>query len=273
MANWDEDNWDEGYWDSGPDDEAGPVALTLIKPTNMIELKKFLNNPFDDPSISMDELIGFSIDHLARTTSNNTGGVFTTRITATTGALTTVETAYGDDKTKANLRKGQNLVKDAFRKSLPVAIEKIYGAVLTKFGSNSQGMTDCFGKGRNIYGRCKDADLAEELQSLVGGITTHQAELDASVLANAKALQDGWNAVFQPSKDSSGAKVTSRVSKTNARAALQLELFLNLLAIAQQFPRQPDQLDIYMQQSLLEPHTQSTSARPPPTRTAEQKKA
>jgi hypothetical protein len=37
-----------------------------------------------------------------------------------------------------------------------------------------------------------------------------------------------------------GAKTTTQAVKNVARAALQLELFLNLLAIAQNFPRQPE---------------------------------
>jgi hypothetical protein len=45
---------------------------------------------------------------------------------------------------------------------------------------------------------------------------------------------------------------------------LQLELFKNLLTIALNFPRQPDQLDIYMQPSLLADHPQQTIPKPTP---------
>lgn len=54
----------------------------------------------------------------------------------------------------------------------------------------------------------------------------------------------GWNAVYAPSETSSGAKTTTQAAKNAARSALQLELFKNLLTIALNFPRQPDQLDI-----------------------------
>jgi len=46
----------------------------------------------------------------------------------------------------------------------------------------------------------------------------------------------------------------SPAAKNAARAALQLELFKNLLTLALNFPAQPNQLDAYMQQSLLEDH-------------------
>jgi hypothetical protein len=76
-------------------------------------------------------------------------------------------------------------------------------------------------------------------------VTNHQAQLDAQVVPDATALLAGWNAVYAPSETSSGAKTTTQAAKNAARLALQLELFKNLLTIALNFPRQPDQLDIY----------------------------
>ena len=52
----------------------------------MIRLNRFLSNPFDDPEISLDELLAFSTDHLQRLIANNPGGIYTARITATTNA-------------------------------------------------------------------------------------------------------------------------------------------------------------------------------------------
>ena len=40
--------------------------------------------------------------------------------------------------------------------------------------------------------------------------------------------------------------------KKLARESLQLMLFLNLLKLAEMFPRQPEKLALYMQQHLLE---------------------
>jgi hypothetical protein len=41
------------------------------------------------------------------------------------------------------------------------------------------------------------------------------------------------------------------------------ELFLNLLEIAKNFPRQTEKLDLYMQQSLLEDHPAAPPEPPP----------
>ena len=82
-------------------------------------------------------------------------------------------------------------------------------------------------------------------------------------MTDATALLTGWNAVFTPSGTATGTKSATKAAKTTARAGLQLELFLNLLAIAQNYPRQPEMLDTYMQPALLAPHTPG-SATPPP---------
>ena len=229
----------------------------------MRDLHVYLANPFNDSKISMDELVAFSTDHLARLIANNPAAVFAARIAATTAALNGVGGAFTDDKTKLALRESKKLAKDNFRAALPAAIGKIYGAVQAQFGESGTQMTECFPQGRSVFTSCTDGALAEELQTLVNGVTDYQAQLGAPVVTAATALVTNWNAVFQTSETSTGNKSTTQGAKNSARAALQLELFKNLLTLALNFPDQPAQLDIYMQPSLLAPHTQSPAAPAP----------
>ena len=53
----------------------------------MRDLHNYLSNPFEHQHISMDELVAFATDHLARTIANNPAGIFDLRIAATTTAL------------------------------------------------------------------------------------------------------------------------------------------------------------------------------------------
>lgn len=225
----------------------------------MMDLHKYLTNPFNDPNISMDELVAFSTEHLARLIANNPAAVYAARIAATTTALNGVSGAFTDDKTKLALRKSKKQAKDAFRMALPAAIGKIYGAVQAQFGDAGVQMTECFPSGRSVFSGCTDGALAGELQTVINGVTDYQTQLGAPVVTAATALLTGWNAVFQTSETSTGNKATTQGAKHLARAALQLELFKNLLTLALNFPDQPDQLDVYMQQNLLWPHTPSSS--------------
>ncbi len=230
----------------------------------MRDLHVFVTNPFDDPNISMNELIAFALDHQARLIANNPGAVFAERITATGAVLTAVESTHTDDETQLALRRAKVQLKEAFRNALPAAIGKIHGAVQSQFGDPSAEMTECFPQGLSAFSRTTDGDLAEQLQVVINGVTKLQPPLAASVITDVTALLTGWNTAFSARQTATGGKSSSKDAKLLARAALQLELYKNLLTIGLNFPRQAQALDTYMQQSLLSPHTQSPAAPAPP---------
>jgi len=115
MARYGFAHWGSGVRWSSPD----------AHPTQMRNLAKFFENPFDDPSISMNELLAFVTDHLQRMIANNVGGELDARIAATSSALDLLLACATDDNSKLGLRKARNLVKDAFRKDLPGKVAKI----------------------------------------------------------------------------------------------------------------------------------------------------
>lgn len=230
----------------------------------MIDLHRFLQNPFDDPQISLGELLSFSSDHLARMIANNPGGVLTARITATTSSLTLVQNCATDDLTKKAIRKARKQVKDAFRKSLLEEIAKVNGAVVAKYGPNSPEVAECFPQGRTIFSSCTDDALEQHMETLRNGVTAHQAGLGAALVTEVTGLLTEWQAVYSQSESSGGNATTSQEGKKMARENLQLMLFLNLLTFAEMFARQPEKLNLYMQQSLLEDSGGGNVPPPPP---------
>jgi hypothetical protein len=226
----------------------------------MNDLHRYLINPLNRGTYSIAMLISFASDNIGKMTAKGTGNLFTARIAATSAALATVNSAFGTDLNKLGLRKTSKQAKDAFRATLRPAIGKIYAVLIAKYGERSTQLAQFFPLGRNGLFKAHDDQLASELQALVTALTNKQTDLTPDVVAQATALVTGWNAVYTPSETSGDAKSASKDAKNAARAALQRELFLNLLTIAQQYPDQPAQLDVYMQPSLLDPHTPT----PPP---------
>jgi hypothetical protein len=234
----------------------------------MKDLGSYLTNPFDDRKISMGQLLAFASDHLQRMTANDPGGLFAPRVTATTAALEGVNTAFSDDETKLGLRKGRKLAKNEFRTALPQNVGKIAGVVAGKFGESSPEFAECFPLGRTVFSQCRDDELANHLQSLVTAVTNRQPALGAETITNATGLLTGWKAVYVPSETSTGAKTTTQQAKAAARAALQKELFTNLLTIALNHGSQPAQVEVWMQSSLLGNNHTSTAPAPAPEPTA-----
>jgi hypothetical protein len=260
-------NWNDGStWNGGGTWSSARVVIpTLIKHTHMRDIHIWPTNLFDDIKISLACLLAFASDHLQRMQANPLP-VLAARITATNIALGNVSAAFSDDDATLGLRKARKQAKNDYRDALPALMGKIAVAVENQFGEKSVQFTQCFPHGRSVFSRSTDDELANNLQTVITGVGTLTPPLPAQVGTDAAALLTGWTAVFQPSESATGAKTNTIAAKNTARAALQLELFKNLLTLALFFPRQPEQLDLYMQQSLLEPHTQSPST-PAPTPT------
>jgi hypothetical protein len=230
----------------------------------MTDLHKFLVNPFDDGKVGVDALLAFATDHHQRLASNNAGNQFTSRITATATALAAVNAAFSDDQTKLAQRKGRKLAKDNFRKALPSSVAKLHASVVAKYGPKAVEVLTCFPLGRGVFNTVADDQLSNQLQTLIVGLTSLQSALGASVVTDATALLTGWTAVYAGSENATGAKTTTQATKKAAREALQLELFKNLMTLALAFPRQPEVVDTYMRQALLEgPESAPTAVTPP----------
>jgi len=232
----------------------------------MITLSRFLDNPFDDRDISVPELTAFSTDHLHRMIANNDGGTLTTRITATSDALLAVEDGVADDQTKLGLRKARVQLKDDFRKTLPEAMAKVSAAITVKYGVKSAVETECFPQGRGAFAQMRDDQVTPNLKTLLDGLTAHQTDLGAPLVTEVTNLRNAWISVHKASAEAKGAKTSTQESRAAARETLQLELYLNLLALAAQFPRQPEKLALFMRQALLENPADTIPPTPtPPT--------
>ena len=251
-------HFDFCFWDSGIRFDT-PDA----HPTHMRTLSHFLDVPFDDASIGLFRLVSFTTDNVQRMKANNVGHQFDERITATTSALTLLEAQDVDDETKLALRKARKQGKTEFRDALPARLAVIAAAITVKYGTPSQPMTECFPLGRTKFSNAGDDDLKKHLQTLQNGITAHATDLGPTVVADTAALVNGWAAVYVASEEAGGAKTFTQEAKKLARENLSLMLFLNLLKIAEIYPRQPEKLALYMTQSLLETHTPAATTEPP----------
>jgi hypothetical protein len=230
----------------------------------MKDVRNFFINPFDSRNISMSQLLAFTTDHVQRMTANDPGGQFTARVTATTAALEEVNTAFSDDDTQLGVRKGRKMAKNAFRAALSRSVGKIAVAVEGKYGEGSPEFAECFPHGRRVFGDCPDDELGNHLQTLVTAVTGRQPALGAQTITDATGLLTNWKAVYAPSESSTGAKTTTQQAKAAARAALQKELFRNLLTIALNHQGQPAQAEVLMQPSLLGGNHTGTATAPAP---------
>lgn len=231
----------------------------------MKTLSNYLTNPFDNDDISMAELIAFSTDHAQRLIANNSAGQFDDVIPALTTALTQVEDHITDDQGRLGIRMARKQAKDNFREhTIPAEAKRIEAGFTVAFGDDSPILLEAFPAGRSILHSCRDDQMEGHLQTLFMAVSRHQASLAPATLAQATALKSNWTAHYQASEASTGNKTVTQLGKKEARDALQLQLFHNLLKLAAMFPRQPEKLSTYMQQHLLENPGSSAADTPSP---------
>lgn len=218
----------------------------------MVDLYKFHLNPYDDRLISLNQLITFSGLHLQRMIETNPGVLLNTRITATTTALVALDNTMAGNETKLALRMARVQAKDTFRQALPANLQRIHGAVIAAFGPNSVQETECFPKGRTAFIDCTDEQLNDKLVQLQSCLTPLAAQVGQTHLDNLGGLISTWTALLAAVKSASAGKTGSESARRAARAALQLELFKNLLTLAVAFPNDVEKAKYYYPQHLLE---------------------
>jgi hypothetical protein len=191
---------------------------------------------------------------LQRIIANNPGGIFTARIAALQAAINLMLACMTDDVTRLNIRMAMKQIKNTFRDELGGKVSKLYVGVQSFYGLNAPQLTIIFGSGRAAFKEATDDCLEPLLQTMSTQITARVADLGAPAAAEAAALLTSWQTIYGDSEVSTGDKTVSQAEKKAAREGVQLELYKNLATLMIHFPDQPDKLDLYMQQSLLEDH-------------------
>jgi hypothetical protein len=217
----------------------------------MKDLEKYLKNPFANRHVGLDKLLAFTADHLSRLESAEPGGVWPARVAATQAALAAVNSGIVSDDDQLGQRKAGKLTKRNFRRALPKRVAAIHVAVQARYGEHAAEIAICFPFGRTGIRRCKDTTLNEYLDVLAAEVSERAAELGPDLVAQAAALAAEWPPVQAASGSATAIKAGTENARRQARSALERELFLNLLALAQQFPGQPEAVGRFMERSLL----------------------
>mgnify|MGYP001371895646 CR=1 FL=1 len=93
-----------------------------------------------------------------------------------------------DDLARLGIRKARKQSKDDLRAAIPVAVANIIGTAGTEFGPDSPEVIECGPQGRTIFSTCQDDEISGPLQTLIAGVTAHQATLVVPLVTKATNL-------------------------------------------------------------------------------------
>jgi len=215
----------------------------------MQNLNDYFVIPFADPNLALTRLLTYGARSLSRLSLNNPGNVFDAIIAATTTALSDAETCVTDVNVKRALREAKTQAKDDFRDALTGHIRRIYGAVAGVYGDPSVELTECFPQGRTVFRSCGDEQLNNHLGQLVACLANKT--VDAGIKTLAQAQLTNWNTIYAAqgtAKDDVNVTAEEREAK---RAALEMQLYKNILTVALQYPGDFTKCDYYFPQQYL----------------------
>lgn len=220
--------------------------------TTMISLSRFFKNPFLDPSISHAELQAFAEDHLAKMTAANEGGIYD-------GLVTDTGTAYENhfgELTSVSLRAA---LQKAATQTMRLRWEELVKWMTTKGEARvkdradkpSAVYTEFFPGGMGEYHQSTVADGQTLARRIKESAATNAALLGADFQTKVAALAEGYLSARSAQLEKKGSRTDTGGSRDEAKAALQDQLFENLLVIAGRV-KDPEKCALYFDQSLLE---------------------
>ena len=194
----------------------------------------------------------YTTAHLVALVTSPPSAEFAERVALTTTAANALNAGMADTGSKLATQKMQTEIKKAFRGSLPGETLVVFGGLVAAVGPDSPIIIECFPMGRSIFTKCKEGEVDDYLQILVTGLGKHTTEVPASVRTKASSLLTTWNGIYEAASTAKGTKKTTSLSRQELRAALEAELFTNLLMLAILFPNDEVKAAQYCPKYLLE---------------------
>lgn len=230
----------------------------------MINLMRFFDNPFTDKNISNSELQNFAEDHLAKVTAANPGGAHDALLADTSAAYI----GYFGEVANASLRMAlQKAATQTMNHRWAEFVKWMTGKgearIKDRTEKPSAVYSEFFPAGPSEYHNMTKAEgrvLAERVKT---SAATHAALLGADFKAKVDELADGYIAAREAQLERKGDHTGTRSNRDEAKAALQVRLFDNLLLFAAA-TKDPEKCAFYFNQSLLENAVSKPAAVPEP---------
>lgn len=231
---------------------------------HMIAIYRYFKNPFTDKEISNQELQAFAEDHLAKMTAANGDGSLDGRVTDTGEAFT----EYFGELTNVSLRTAlqkaaTQTMKKRWEEFLKWMTTKGEARIRDRAEKPSAVYTEFFPRGLSEFHDANVPSGQTLAKRIKASTAAHAVLLGEDFKAKVDALVDGYESARSAQMEKKGGSTDTRGSRNGAKAALQKQLFRNLLFFAER-EMDPKKCTLFFNPSLLE----DVAAPPPPVRPA-----
>lgn len=215
------------------------------------DLQYYFSNPFYSRDISYDDMAAFGTDTVGRMVARILTEL-NLLIAPLQSSLTNFMGTISGDSGKGALRKMAKANKDGYRDFIYQTLDT--AKVEVRFALRDEPETallEFIPNGVTEFRKQPDEGVAPELDRFLAALQNRSDKVDPATTSNWQALIAGWTAVYTASESSTAEKAMSENERRAARTAVANELFTVPRALIGIFPDEPEQIGLYMQQSLL----------------------
>ncbi len=215
----------------------------------MMDLVKFFKIPFDTDKISDDNLKKFSNDHIQRIVANNDSGQYDEMRDNTITAYTDYFGAITDEYTAIAIRQSLTITTDNIIADFKASISQKEGLIKSIWGVKAPEYQEFFPYGVNEYHQASKANIETLMNNMADAASTHQAELGVDFVNLFTDYKDKYKISREAQLEKKGVISEDKTSTSEKRDVLEIQLYINLLTLAIEFPGNPDRgMDFFDQQ-------------------------
>jgi hypothetical protein len=224
----------------------------------MIQLTRYLKNPFDDEvNISNDNFRQLAFDHLERLKNNNPGGIYDAVMLQMQEAYNQFDVVSGSKSVEEAIKKGATLGLTLTTETVLAAARKLEKQVVFLFGIRSPLYLTFFPKGLTELNQAGKGEWPNILTRLKTATATNSAALGVAVAEEFADLQAQWIADAEGQVGKKGTVGELRDALAQKRFILANAMFTDLLTIALNNIGNPLAIKTYFDQSIVDGRSNS----------------
>ncbi|MFZ4797580.1 MAG: hypothetical protein ACOYMA_08790 [Bacteroidia bacterium] len=219
----------------------------------MINFEYFYENHFDSKNIIDTRFGNFTVNHIARLTSNNGAGVFNTILSATSTCYSAYYGNQADVSVAEAVKKSLTNSLDGLIDNFKADVSKYAKLVSFTFSEKESTILEFFPSGLSEYSQVTKGNIELLADRLATAFNKYSTDFDATIVTKFNTyvtnLQSARNAQLQKFGNVDSSKTKTQESRT----ALELQLLVNMHTIGGLFPGEVERCVSFFDQSLLLP--------------------
>lgn len=220
----------------------------------MLDLRTLFKNHFDTVRVSDDALRKFAQDHVARLKANNQNGGYARMLADTERVYKSYCEAIDTEDANFATQQGSTMNVDKLMDEFKKSVSRYEGAVRAEFGVGSNEYQQFFPNGMTEYNQATKANIEMLMARLDAMFSKHASNFSPNVVNMfAKYAQD-YNTARNEQLVKFGNTGMYKQQTAQVRAKLEHILAQNLLLIAAEHIGQPQMLNVFFDQSIVQPN-------------------